>query len=85
MTEPKDFEFAPDDRIGYLEQYVEMVMEVVLRVAEIPEVFFISDLSSVSDFVEDAQVPQVASELEVPVAPGDLIVDVAQRLKNKLS
>ena len=81
----KDFEFAPDDRIGYLEQYVEMVMAVVLRVADIPEVFFISDLSSVSDFLEDDQVPEVARELEVPVARGDLIVDVAQRLKNKLS
>ena len=25
MTEPKDFEFAPDDRIGYLEQLYEHI------------------------------------------------------------
>ena len=75
----KKIELASDERIGYLQTWVDQVMEAVC-----PEYIFISDESSIGDFPpEDEDLPRISKELGVDVKLTDLIVDVAQRMKNK--
>lgn len=75
----KDLEFAPDDRVGFLQSWIDQIMRVVC-----PEYLYISDLSMIGDFeVDEEDMPMLQAELGVPVKLDDLVVDVAQRLKNK--
>lgn len=77
--EKKKIEFAGASRISYLEPWVDQIMSVIC-----PEYLLISDLSAIGDFeVEEEEMPRLAKEFGVPVKPQDLIVDVAQRMKNK--
>lgn len=79
----KKIEFAPDDRIGYLQVWVDQAMEVICRLSGIPGYVFISDESSVLDFpLEEKDLSRLSKELGVEVKRDDLIVDVAQRMKN---
>lgn len=74
----KKIEFASDERIGYLQTWVDQIMGAIC-----PEYLFISDESGIGDFdVEDEDLPRLSKELGVPVKLGDLIVDVAQRMKD---
>jgi hypothetical protein len=74
----KKIEFTSTERIGYLEPWVDQIMKVVC-----PDYFFISDMSSIGDFdVEEGDMPMLSKELGVEVKMTDLIVDVAQRMKN---
>jgi hypothetical protein len=74
----KKIEFAPDTRIGYLQPWVDQIMKVIC-----PDYLFISDESSIGDFpIEKEGLPALSKELGVPVKLGDLVVDVAQRMKN---
>lgn len=44
---------------------------------------WISDLSSISDFfLEDYQIAEIASTLNLTIQPGDLLVDIARRMSN---
>lgn len=74
----KKIEFASDKRISYLQTWVDQVMEVVC-----PEYLFISDESSIGDFpLDEEDLPRLRKELGVDVKLTDLIVDVAQRMKD---
>jgi hypothetical protein len=79
----KKIEFSPDDRIGYLQIWVDQVMEAICRVSGIPDYVYISDESVVDHFpVEKKDLAVLEKDLGVPVKLNDLIVDVAQRMKN---
>lgn len=74
----KKIEFASDKRISYLQTWVDQIMEAIC-----PEYLFISDESSIGDFdVEEEDLPRLRKELGVDVKRTDLIVDVAQRMKD---
>lgn len=74
----KKIEFASGQRISYLEPWVDQVMKAIC-----PDYLFISDESSIGDFeVEEEGLPALSKELGVPVKMRDLIVDVAQRMKD---
>lgn len=75
----KKIEFASTTRLSYLEPWVDQVMNSVC-----PEYLLISDLSAIGDFdVEEEDMPRLSKELGVPVQLSDVIVDVAQRMKDK--
>jgi hypothetical protein len=79
----KKIEFASDDRVGYLQTWVDQVMEVVCRISGINMVAFVSDESMIGDFTDEGDDQKISKELEVEASDTDYIVDVAQRLKNK--
>lgn len=74
----KKIEFAGAERIGYLEAWVDQIMKLIC-----PDYIFISDMSAIGDFdVEEEDMPRLSKELGVEVKITDLVVDVAQRMKN---
>lgn len=75
-------EFASTESVGYLSTFTDMVMEEIYRIAHI-EGAWISDLSSVGDFIsEDSELAELHEALNVPVDYQDTIVAVAKRLRD---
>lgn len=75
-------QFASTESVGYLSTYTDMVMEEIYRIAQI-EGAWISDLSSVGDFIsEDSELAELREALNVPLDFQDTIVAVAKRLRD---
>lgn len=74
--------FASTESIEYLSTYTDMVMDQIYSIAGI-EGAWISDMSSVGDFIDDdAQLTALSEALSVPITYNDTIVEVAKRLRD---
>lgn len=75
----KKISLAPQTNIEKLWPEVERILEAV----DHPEAL-VTDESRIGDFPVDGEdAEEIAEELGVPVSPGDYIIVVAQRLKDK--
>lgn len=80
----KKIELASETRVGYLQTWVDQVIEAVCKATGIETVCFVSDESMIGDFTDEGDAQKISKELEIEVSDTDFVVDVAQRLKNKL-
>lgn len=77
-----EVKFASTESVEYLSTFTDMVMDQIYQITGI-EGAWISDLSSVGDFMEtDADVAALSEALNVPVDFQDTIVEVAKRLRD---
>jgi RecJ-like exonuclease len=82
------FEMAPTERSGYLEMWINQVLKVIEDVVGISNAFT-TDESQIGDFLEGEEdgneerlLKEMSEQLGFKVEWGDLIVDVAQKLKD---
>jgi hypothetical protein len=81
LVRGKKIVFAPQDKIRDLRPWVEQVLKAIGH----PEAW-VSNQSCVGDFgPDDEEMAQIQEALGIPVKGGDYIVDVAQRLKEKVT
>jgi len=86
--ETGDFEMGPRDTIENYTAEVETICEALGRVRNI-RVDFLSDMSSISDFHSRSHpsfgsyFDELSSELGVPVADGEMVIEICRRLRQK--
>jgi hypothetical protein len=73
---------ATRDKVFALHKFVEIVREAVNKVGCIG-VSVLYDCSKISDLLYEEEVEELQEVLKVPVKYDDLVLDVAQRLKDK--
>ena len=80
----KKIKFASQKKLAKLDEFVERVMRVVVKISKIPNFYFISDISSIGDFpIKKKDLPKLKKMLGVKVDLDDYIIDVAKRMKDE--
>ena len=83
LARKKKIKFASQKKLVKLDEFVERVMRVVVKISKIPNSYFISDMSSIGDFpIEKKDLPKLKKMLGVKVDLDDYIIDVAKKLKD---
>ena len=77
----KKITFASQTKISKLGPYTQFVTDVIAKMTHID--CWISDESMLGDFPVEGKMRKLRKKLGVPIKSSDLIVDVAQRVKEQ--